>query len=293
MLVPFAGRGSVNPAVGAHHSIAHQFLVNEHDPQHEFSDLLAELRDSPYDVAVISSENFECLHRSPESLREIAGGLASIGYEATVVLYVRDQAAYAESLYAEGFEHGSFLGIETFLRFVIDDALFTDKSHWHYAFDYPVLIEAFARAFGDDRVIVRRYPAGENASSLEVDFWHAAGVPSAIADDPMQMTPKVHPRMTFREALHKLHANAICKPVHAIDPDALLAIAGLQAASFLDEPFLALEHRDLERISERFAASNELLQRRYRLKLAPEIECPAVRPQRALLRLVAIHWNLS
>src|SRR5258708_10030578 len=114
LYVPTAGR--VSP--GGHHNIAWEFTGDtRYDPnQGTLSDLLSELSSVGALRACVSSEDFEYLYRNPSALWTLRSRLNESGYAVKVLFYLRPQAEYAESVYAEAVRHGFSLDFLEFLE---------------------------------------------------------------------------------------------------------------------------------------------------------------------------------
>ena len=102
IFVPHAGTGIAEAPAG-HHNIAYELCDH---PGYDarlagVAALIAELRDAAEPVAVISSENLQFLHRSPERLRGFDQALAALGYERTYVVFFRNAEDYFLSLYSQ------------------------------------------------------------------------------------------------------------------------------------------------------------------------------------------------
>jgi hypothetical protein len=113
LYVPSAGR--VSPC--GHHNIAWEFTGDvRFDPnQGTFTDLLAELSSVGPLRACVSSEDLEYLYLNPSALRTLRSRLNESGYAVKVLFYLRPQAEYAESVYAETVRHGFSLDFWEFL----------------------------------------------------------------------------------------------------------------------------------------------------------------------------------
>jgi hypothetical protein len=101
VLVPLAGRAA--PHIAAHHHLA--FDLNG-DPQLDrakggLDELVAELKNSPFSNAVISSEDlsFSALH--PPRLNRLVESLNQAGYRPFWIVYLRPAAGWLDSAYAE------------------------------------------------------------------------------------------------------------------------------------------------------------------------------------------------
>jgi predicted SnoaL-like aldol condensation-catalyzing enzyme len=161
LYVPSAGR--VSPC--GHHNIAWEFTDDvRFDPnQGTFTDLLAELSSVGPLRACVSSEDLEYLYLNPSALRTLRSRLNESGYAVKVLFYLRPQAEYAESVYAESVRHGFSLDFLEFLaRFV--------SAKQSPISNYSVLLDPFADVFGADNLIVRRFRNSSEPNQIVIDF---------------------------------------------------------------------------------------------------------------------------
>ena len=122
-------------------------------------------------MGVVSSEDFEYLYRNPEALWTLRSRLNEIGYAVKVIFYLRPQAEYVESVYAELVRHGFCLDFVEFLGLFA-----TSEFQQGPIADYSVLLNPFADVFGTDNLIVRR-------------FWNSGGADRILIDFLTQMLP--------------------------------------------------------------------------------------------------------
>jgi hypothetical protein len=113
----------------------------------------------------VSSEDFEYLYGNPEALRTLRYRLNEIGYAVKVLFYLRPQAEYAESAYAELVRHGCRLD---FLEFL--DLFAAGKCTQTPTPDYSVLLGPFADVFGEDHLMVRRFRNSSEPNQILIDF---------------------------------------------------------------------------------------------------------------------------
>jgi hypothetical protein len=163
LYVPVAGR--VSPS--GHHNVAWELTGDaRYDPtQGTVSDLLAELCSVRPLRACVSSEDFEYLYRNPGALRTLRLRLNEIDYVVKLLFYLRPQADYAESLYAELVRHGFSLDFPEFL-----DLFAAGEFKQGPISDYSVLLNPFADVFGTDNLIVRRFRNSGGPDQILIDF---------------------------------------------------------------------------------------------------------------------------
>ena len=169
LYVPVTGRPA---GYDGHHNIAWQ--LND-DPRFELSsgtlsDLARELEAVALPTVCVSSEDFEYLHAKPERLRLIRDAIASTGYVAKIILYLRSQPDYERSLYTELVKHGITETAEEFHKQIVRHQVFQCHDRWIFQFAYDRLIHPFAETFGVENIIIHQYRSTEPDWHLLTDF---------------------------------------------------------------------------------------------------------------------------
>lgn len=241
LYVPTAGRVS---RLGGHHNVAWELNADKRfdAARGTLDDVLAEIAHCAAPRVCLSSEDFEYLHDRPHGLRRIADGLSAIGYEAVVIVYLRPQAGYAESLYAELVKHGLAQTFDAFLDTILTTGEYRFADCWRFAFDYERLLDGFAAVFGSHRIIARHYaPDG-----IVADFMRAIGVDPP----PGGSQRRLNAGMPCAEVLRCWERNATGGVSRRL----------LQPA---DGRFDPVQLREVGRIVERFNESNRRVHARY------------------------------
>jgi len=156
------------------HSRSEDPLIVERMEEQFYSSLkLLDMR--RVDAIVLSWEGFSGDHQRgycntatiAEALRKLA-----TGFIVTVVVYIRRQDEFAESLYAQHIQYGHSHSFSEFLRQF-------DVS----AFDWARLLQSYTGAFGRQNVLARRYisPSGPTDTRLLDDFSKAIGLPFVLS----------------------------------------------------------------------------------------------------------------
>jgi hypothetical protein len=210
-------------------------------------------------IACLSSENFEYLHVRSDALVALRDAIVAIGYQPRIVLYVRPQHEYLESLYAELAKHGMQRSFASVLGDVLGEGVVRYHGTWAFRFDYAKLASRFADVFGADAVIVRTYRDDGAAASIVRDFLDAIGFQTAASGveyryENVRLTTGGVIDQLFRTAAANLDDGRI-----AAAGTALLARHGEDAS----EPFAPLTPRDRARLSARFAADGARLVARW------------------------------
>jgi hypothetical protein len=163
LYIPSTGKTSL----GTHHNIAWELTGDRrYNPDlGTLKELIAELSSVQTPRACISSEDFEFLYKNVHALRLLRSKFNEIGYSVKILFFLRPQADYAESIYAEFVKQGSTLDFPEFLdlftRAKLDEGLTPD---------YNLLLEPFADVFGIENVIVRPFRNCGRPELILIDF---------------------------------------------------------------------------------------------------------------------------
>jgi hypothetical protein len=249
-----------------------------------------ELRRTRSPIVAISSEDLCLLHDLPDAIEQLTTTVERAGFEPVVVLDVRPQVDYVESLYASyarfAGRHPSFtsLPVRSFDDYA-NEGLWTGKvtSFRSTLLEYDVLVDAFAAVVGHDKIIVRPYTADAPSSALLESWLNVFGTsldPSSMRRINSANVEAMRPSFsTMFRALDGL-------PIRPASRD--FELAG-------DAAFHAFTAADIDVWVRRFAGSNERLSRRLgvrftavtdmRLRFALQSEAATDDYHRALRRL--------
>jgi hypothetical protein len=260
MTAPGGGIG----ATPGHHELAWELLD---EGRSNLDDLIAELSQVPHRWALVSSEDFSLLYARPAGLAMLRDGLASIGYTAKIVLYLRAQASYAESMYGERIKHGHVRSIDFYLQRIVDQGYYLpDGTQQNIAFEYTRLIAPFVEVFGAGNVAVRAYVPSDDATWIFRDFLSAAGrLEPDFSRTPMQLqiaSPRENEGLSFVNLLGTLHAQL--QPGVPLPSDAM-EFAGRYAPELSKELALAryslLQRDEYVNLLQRFERDNREIER--------------------------------
>jgi len=194
----FESQGLYYPRTGragwGHHNIAWQLTGDERfDPRAgTLADLLDELRTADPSAVLVSSEDFEYLYRAPGQLSRLRRALDDLGYAVRIVVTLRRQSDYVESLYAELLKHGLKADLDTF----VSDALAQGGvSHgtWEFRLIYDQLLDAFADVFGEDSVRAIPYDPDDSAGPLLRHCGELIGRPLSPVTAPERLNAREVP----------------------------------------------------------------------------------------------------
>ena len=210
-------------------------------------DTLKELESAPERVAVISSEDFEYLGRDLRALERLRDALAAIDYQAKIIVYLRNRADYAISLYLTLLYFLFSDPFESYIEAILRDGACIYRNTWIFQFFYSRLLDAFSQSFGAENLIARVYDGERDPLDLIHDFIGVilAGAGSTVLDE-LAIPARLNERM--RETEFRMRMRAL----------------GIEGASY---PTMSAEQ--LARFGQRFSLENDELVRRYALALAP------------------------
>ena len=241
VFVPQTGR--ISTASAGHHNIAWE-LANDpqFDPQHgTFAGLLREAAAANASTVCLTSEEFEFLNFDEAALKRMRDGLLAIGYKPKIILYLRPQADYLESLYAEAsrvwnIEFGEFV-----------DTIVATGLYGRSRFEYDRLAGAFSAIFGKAQTIVRAYRSSQPPDALLQDF---IGIIAPNRLDLAQLTvpARLNPMADFSDVITFRERHLGCRVHHTMTDG---------------QRFDPLNLSDILRLAAQFSRSNERLWRAY------------------------------
>ncbi len=202
-------RAGVNEQLGrGHHNIAWQIMRDRRFMRTvgTIDDLASEVAQFDGDV-ILSSEDFESIIDCPDRFAPLRLHPALRDREFTFVIYVRNQVAYAESLFLELIHHG--MGDE-FARFV--QPVFHDRKirlrEWTYQFDYAHIFAQWD-VLCDSRLIVRNYHQMDGGSTI-ADFTNL--VCPGLLQRQLDTEYRSNPRRALRYDISRFYQNRVQRP---------------------------------------------------------------------------------
>ncbi|MEA2666611.1 MAG: hypothetical protein QOI11_3555 [Candidatus Eremiobacteraeota bacterium] len=262
-----AAEGTYYPRCGrmrpnGHHNIAFELSEDERyrPALGTLAELLAEVAAAALPRACISSEGLTFLNDRPDKLAALRDGFAAIGYRAVVLVYLRAQSAYLESLYPTLLRLGYAVSFEEFVERALADGVVRYRGTRSYRFDYADLLERYARVFGADGVIVRRYAKRADPAWIVRDFCAALGLPAQRLERFARGPRLVNERPGLAEAARLLLRNRERAP--SPETERLLGrFAGL--------PFAPLGVLPAARLAGRFGRGNRRVEARWGPRIEP------------------------
>jgi hypothetical protein len=200
--------------------------------------------------AIVSSEDFEGALTERGGISALFDAPALRRHGKTVVVYVRDQAGYAESLFAEMQDHGMTLDAASFVRTVLAEGAVRVR-WWRFHFDYAAML-AGMRDAGLRDVVVRPY-AGAPGFSVVGDLFGLLGC-GGLAEERVIRNPRAPAEETVA---------AFCARQLGCETASVLKDLRLLAGPALAGTRLGLRAGTVARLRARFAAGNAAVARRF------------------------------
>lgn len=299
--VPAGGTQPGNAA--GHHGVA--LGLRGTDPHAALGPFIDELKRAVEPAFLISSEQFSSLALEPERLRLFADGLRSADLDVTVLVYLRSQAAWAESIYGERARHSMYatMPVATYVDNIIEHRghLATPPSGL-LPFDYSEMLGPFADAFGKGAIIARAYPVGTEPTALYNDFLSAIAkmYPPATASGAQLViqSERIHDGLSFAELL-RLTFERTYPSVHGDPVPELMLRFRNESSDFWSKRFRLLSREESLAITRAFADNNKQLEAEFGLHLpSDERDLPApadarwetARKQRAIYEECLKSW---
>lgn len=250
-----------------HHNVVFEMLGDERFDRAlgTLDDLCVQIRTTGAERLCLSSEAFEYLHASPRQLERLCDALGALGYTPVVVLYVRPQAEYVESLFAEMTKHRHTGTFSAFLEGITLTGAFRANVYGcteTFTFAYDRIAAGFAATFGAENVIVRRYDRRRGAVIDDFLGLVAPGT-AALAEIARLRNVAANTRDDYASVAKRLLRHP--EPVEG--PPPTLPFDELRVTGFRFEPLTPEERRRLER---RFADANDALARTWGVDLQTE-----------------------
>jgi hypothetical protein len=155
----------------AHHDLSWALRARKGVTMKVWEDLRAELAQDRAPIDLISTEAF--WFTDPAAVREQLGDARDV----RVVMYLRRQDKYLQSLYKQTVTGGRRVDFPTWL-----------ESH-AYRGDYISVVRAWAEIFGPEALMIRPYERGGRTLNVIEDFYRALGID--VAEEVARMKQKV------------------------------------------------------------------------------------------------------
>jgi hypothetical protein len=179
---------------------------------------------------IISSEDFENILGDTDRILPLTENVILSGRDIILVIYVRDQVSYAESLYLEMMKHGMSYTAKEFFDVIVEGGRVSYRE-WVFHFEYD-LIRRLKKRISVRKLIVRPYRSIVDNSSV-TDLLHV------IRCEQAELSPESGPRYNKRiklvHGLARFYANK--RSYNAVDlgrrlDEAFGSLLGSRSAGF-------------------------------------------------------------
>lgn len=275
LYVPRTGR--IDPLSG-NHNLAWEL---NNDPRFNkaygsFDDLKKELQDVRTHDVVLSSEDFEHIYYQDSKKKFLFDFFTSLGFDIQIVVFLRNQVDYANSLFSTLLLFGLNSSFEQYLAEIISKNCYYETNYktqdgstckWRFCFDYHKFLTSWSEQFGDN-IICRSFDAERGLGRIEDRFLACLGInPSKQQKQVMSYYPAVNKSMG-QSAIEVISLYNIFIKNLQIDPEKKLkGISYLfkkyQDTEINDKPFNGFSSSEREEVSRVFSDKNALVSKRY------------------------------
>jgi hypothetical protein len=263
LALPRAGRPAMSPT--GNHQFGWDLLVR--GSSDDLPRLTQELRESPVDAALLTSEDLCLLYARSKTLEMMAEAISAAGYVPKIAVYLRPQAAYAESMYVERIKHDYVRPLRSYLDQILQTGRYVpDGSPIQIEFRYTRLLEPFVRVFGRENVFVRAYEPGRGTEHIFRDFLGLlASAAPGFGNSPLQLSvshPRANESLSFGQLLDTTYAKLLPAGLAALEPRTLLRThLPTFSQELLATRFALLSRDETLQLLHEFAPENEAVAR--------------------------------
>ena len=296
-----AGQGIYIPDTGRVHQTADYDTPGHHAlawelakplPHPLIEGAVEELQAQAARTAVISSEEFSPIHHHVEAMSSLRSAFADAGYRTVVLLYLRPQARYAESIFQQNIRDHRDLSFATMIEEILDQGCRV-RGELRFEFLYSRMLDALTQAFGGENIVVRPYLPDRGPEHIHRDFLRVLGMLHGSLSMEFKMTI-ANESYTLRKLLQALHQTL--RNDEEIDDEALAAYVRNRYPAFdermFDHRFLLLQHAEASAFLQRFAADNELVAERSGAQIPFRSPGDLPPPEHAIWSEAVIHRRL-
>jgi hypothetical protein len=162
-----AGRDAVDPY--GNHALVRELFYE--DPTAMLAQMTAELRENRSDATLVTAEDLSLLSGRPELVDRLIGAIRASGREPKIVVYLRPQAAFAESMYGERIKQGFVPPLTQYIEDALVTGAFTGPGIiTSIDFRYTRFLQPWQDAVGRENIVVRAYDATQGSAFIFGDF---------------------------------------------------------------------------------------------------------------------------
>lgn len=193
--VPQAGRPlpQTGPQTSGHHNISWSLWGDRRaDPAFgDIETLAKELAAAPFQKAVISAEDLQFLVNKPQLMQKLERTLINAGWQPHYIVFLRDPASYAISLYNEILKIDPSIIFSDYISMILNEGYFQrlDKSGKFFYFDYEIFLSRWKEA-AEGKVDIYSFSAAGNGTCVVETFLKAIGITDVQAIMRQARTPR-------------------------------------------------------------------------------------------------------
>jgi hypothetical protein len=253
--VLYPNSGCLDLVGSGHHNIAWQMARDRRFNKEygDFEALLNEIGNFSGDI-LLSSEDFESSLDKPGSFTALVRIANSTQRELVLIIYIRNQIFYLESLYCEMLSHGFAEEYKSLAEQVIERKMLSMKE-WVFHFDYLRIARSVAR-IPNARVVFRSFHSLQDNTILG-DFRSVLAIDPAPDDEAINL--RLHERDTPAASLTLFYQNRIGRSSQPAEMEILERLC--------PNDFREIKTGDLLRkaLVNTFRKTNKILCRKYRI----------------------------
>jgi len=215
--VLYPNAGCLDLVGSGHHNIAWQMARDRRFNKEygDFKALLNEIGNFGGDI-LLSSEDFESSLDKPGSFTELVRIANSTRRELVLIIYIRNQIFYLESLYCEMLRHGFAEEYKTLAEQVIERKMLSVKE-WVFHFDYLRIARHVAH-IPNARVVFRNFHSLQD-NRIFADFRSVLAIDPAPDDEAVSL--RLHDRDAPATSLALFYQNRIGRSLHRAEKEIL------------------------------------------------------------------------
>jgi hypothetical protein len=231
--------------------------------------LAQELQDKSVAASLITSEDLSLLYTQPDALGVLASAIRDANYTPKILVYLRPQAPYAESMYVERIKQGEFFSMSTFIEQILETgAYLPDSAPVHLEFRYSRLLAPWVETFGKENVIVRSYEAARGATFIFEDFLQTvARIAPGFGQTSLEFSvsqPRANESLTFGGLLETAFVKLLPhRPPQAEPRTIVQAQIPDFPAELLDKRFALITREETLRFLSAFGPDNAVIEREF------------------------------
>ncbi len=231
--------------------------------------LAQELQEKPVDASLITSEDLSLLYTQPDALGVLASAIRTAGYTPKILVYLRPQAPYAESMYVERVKQGEFFPMSSFIQQILETGAYRpDSAPVNLEFRYTRLLAPWVEAFGKENIVVRPYEPARGTAFIFEDFLQTiTRIAPSFGQAPLEFSvaqPRANESLSFGSLLDTTYARLLpTKPPQAAPRTLLRSQVPDFPAALLDQRYALVTREETLAFLASFGPDNAAIEREF------------------------------